>query len=189
MCDSNRLCSPCDHVIVEGQAARPPSREDAQSQRNQRNAIAARQNRLKKKQYVICLQTEIARLKAENTVLKSKCRDSDVTVAQLSNEKVPTIKEVKFPSFISCKREGAAAMNEDLPLAKKPALSGGVCLHVSQDVATLEFCSSCIHTLCQSTNKMAATCAIGKTWYKQRSGSVGGILCIKLGCFCVLHNG
>ena len=160
--DSNRLCSPCDHVIVEGQAARPPSREDAQSQRNQRNAIAARQNRLKKKQYVICLQTEIARLKAENTVLKSKCRDSDVTVAQLSNEveyfksvlanqsmlssllqKVPTIKEVKFPSFISCKREGAAAMNEDLPLAKKPALSGGVCLHVSQDVATLEFCSSC----------------------------------------------
>lgn len=154
--------STCDHVISEKtRQQRSASQEDAQSQRNQRNAIAARQNRLKKKQYVLCLQTEIARLKAENTVLKTKCRDSDVTVAQLSNEveyfksvlanqsmlssllqKMPTIKEVRLPTFVSCKREGAP-LNEDLPLAKKPTLSGGVCLHVSQDVATLEFCSSC----------------------------------------------
>ena len=140
---------------------RTESHDDAQWQRNQRNAIAARQNRLKKKQYVLCLQTEVAQLKTENAHLTSKCRDLNTSVARLSNEveyyksvlanqstlsgilqKMPTIKEVRFPTFIASKREGGPTV-EDPPPLKKPSLSGGVCLHVSQDVATLEFCSSC----------------------------------------------
>ena len=156
---SDKQCAP-RHVTSE-KKPRTAAQDETQWQRNQRNAVAARQNRLKKKQYVLSLQTEIAQLKAENTVLKTKCRDLDTSVAQLSNEaeyfksvlanqsmlsgllqKMPTIKEVRFPTFVSCKREGEPFVDGVSP-AKKPSLSGGVCLHVSQDVATLEFCSLC----------------------------------------------
>ena len=136
------------------------------TERNRKNAIAARLNRQKKKEYVNGLESEVGHLKTENTTLKCKCFRMEETVATLSTEVqylksvlanqsklshiLQNIPEVNGVRLTGSFRPGKRCREDDFSdnysskrVQTVPAQSGGVCLHVVNDVATLEFCSEC----------------------------------------------
>lgn len=136
------------------------------TERNRKNAIAARLNRQKKKEYVNGLESEVAHLKTENSTLKHKCFRMEETVATLSTEVqylksvlanqsklshiLQNIPEVNGVRLTGSFRPGKRCREDDFSdnysskrVQTVPPQSGGVCLHVVNDVATLEFCSEC----------------------------------------------
>lgn len=60
--------------------------EQAIFERNKRNAIAARENRQKKKKYVEGLENDVAKLKEENKTLKTRNESMSKMVIKLSDE-------------------------------------------------------------------------------------------------------
>lgn len=66
----------------------PVSDDDEQAilERNKRNAIAARENRQKKKKYVEGLESDVARLKEENKTLKTGNENMSKIIVKLSDE-------------------------------------------------------------------------------------------------------
>lgn len=60
--------------------------EDAIAERNKRNAIAARENRQKKKKYVEGLENDVAELKEENKTLKTRNESMTSMIRKLSDE-------------------------------------------------------------------------------------------------------
>ena len=60
--------------------------EQAIIERNKRNAIAARENRQKKKKYVEGLENEVAKLKSENDTLKTRNDSMGTMIRKLSDE-------------------------------------------------------------------------------------------------------
>lgn len=64
------------------------SEEDEKSiaERNKRNAIAARENRQKKKKYVEGLENDVAKLKEENKTLKTRNESMTTMIRKLSDE-------------------------------------------------------------------------------------------------------
>ena len=66
----------------------PVSDEDEQAilERNKRNAVAARENRQKKKKYVEGLESDVARLKEENKTLKTGNENMSKMIVKLSDE-------------------------------------------------------------------------------------------------------
>lgn len=60
--------------------------EDAIAERNKRNAIAARENRQKKKKYVEGLENDVAELKEENKTLKTRNESMTTMIRKLSDE-------------------------------------------------------------------------------------------------------
>jgi len=64
------------------------SEEDdkATAERNKRNAIAARENRQKKKKYVEGLENDVAQLKEENRTLKTRNESMTIVIRKLSDE-------------------------------------------------------------------------------------------------------
>lgn len=66
----------------------PVSDDDEQAilERNKRNAIAARENRQKKKKYVEGLESDVARLKEENKTLKTGNENMSKIILKLSDE-------------------------------------------------------------------------------------------------------
>ena len=64
------------------------SNEDEQAiiDRNKRNAIAARENRQKKKKYVEGLENDVAKLKEENKTLKTRNESMSTMIMKLSDE-------------------------------------------------------------------------------------------------------
>lgn len=64
------------------------SEEDdkAIAERNRKNAIAARENRQKKKKYVEGLENDVAKLKEENKTLKTRNESMTIMIRKLSDE-------------------------------------------------------------------------------------------------------
>ena len=142
------------------------------TERNKKNAEAARQNRIKKKAYVEGLERERAGLKAENLVYKTKCTELKATVRKLDREaqylrsvlanqsvlaslieNIPDVEGVKLSSScLGSRKRPLAKSDEGTPSSRPkkgrrdppaPATSGGICLHVAKDVVSIEFCANC----------------------------------------------
>ena len=129
--------------------------------KSRKNAEAARQNRIKKKQYLEELEKERSTLKIEKVVLKTRCQEfqrkcqllqekveylenvlaNESTLASLIKN-IPQIPDVKLTSsFLSRKRPNPGLNTADTN--SKRRVTPGVCLHVSEDVVSLELCHNC----------------------------------------------
>ena len=145
------------------------TRSDKQWERNRKNAIAAKQNREKKKLYMSSLENEAATLKAEMTILKQQNKDLESCNARLEKEvsylkavlanqstlssllaKIPTTEGVHLTSSFNRGKRATRSGDDDLcaSLSTKRAkfdeqMVAGVCLHVANDHVSLEFCAEC----------------------------------------------
>ncbi len=140
------------------------------SDRNQRNAEMARQHRQKKKQYVETLEQDRIALKTENVLLKTRTDELRTHVRKLENEvqylksvlanqstlaalihSIPNTPGVRLStSFEATRKRPRDDSDSETPARFKrsrkdqaPSMTGGVCLHVSKDVVSLEFCPTC----------------------------------------------
>ena len=157
-------------ILVSGEVSVvPPDKEDRSAslskvtllEKNRKNAIAARQNRIKKKKYVVDLEEECSQLKTENVILKTKCHEFQTKASKLQAEvqylksvlandsvlaslisNIPKAPEVKLTSSFR-KRSRECSDSENTKKQKIQASNGGICLHVTKDVVSLEFCSDC----------------------------------------------
>ena len=139
--------------------------------KSRKNAEAARQNRLKKKKYMEDLEKDRSRLKAENVVVKTRCAELQAKYKKLETEvaylrsvlanqsvlatlikNIPDTPGVNLTSSFSRKRAAETDAAVSTTAIKRPrnasgggnlCHSGGVCLHVSKDNVSLEFCSQC----------------------------------------------
>lgn len=139
-----------------------------------KNAIAARENRVRKKKYVQGLEESIRALNAENRILKERVSTLDGTVDRLQSEveylhgvlaNVDEIslllKSVRSTSDLRVACRVRSPSEEDVnPSVKrcrrddeesKSSNSSGVCFHVNGGKVSLEFCPEC------STNAAANT--------------------------------
>ena len=157
-----------ENLVAQGQPGESSSRADEdktvckfQLEKNRKNAVAARQNRIKKKKYVEELEKEHSALKTENVILKTRCREFQTKAQKLQAEvhylksvlandsvlaslisNIPQVPDVKLAgSFRKRPNEENAA--ENYKKVKIQATSAGICLHVSKDVVSLEFCQHC----------------------------------------------
>jgi len=154
-----------ENVLASGEVSVNFLDEDkpavAQVEKNRKNAEAARQNRIKKKKYVEDLEKERSRLKTENVLLKTKCHEfqtkasklqaevqylrsvlaNDSALASLINN-IPKAPEVKLTSSFR-KRSRESNDSDSTKKLKIQSSNGGICLHVTKDVVSLEFCSQC----------------------------------------------
>ena len=145
------------------------TRSDKQWERNRKNAIAAKQNREKKKLYMSSLENEAATLKAEMTILKQQNKDLESCNARLEKEvsylkavlanqstlssllaKIPTTEGVHLTSSFNRGKRATRSGDDNLcaSLSTKRAkfdeqMAAGVCLHVANDRVSLEFCAEC----------------------------------------------
>lgn len=139
--------------------------------RNRKNAEAARLNRLKKKKYLDDLEKDRERLKTSNVILKTKCTELQAKNRKLEDEveylqsvlanqstlasliqNIPGTPGIKLSSSFSCQKQSSTESESASPLPKRmrgcsdalsSRLSGGVCLHVSKENVSLEFCAQC----------------------------------------------
>jgi hypothetical protein len=138
--------------------------------KSRKNAEAARQNRLKKKKYMEELEGDRSRIKAENVVLKTRCSELQTKNRKLETEvaylrsvlanqstlaslikNIPGTPGVNLSSSFSRKRPSESLDNLPPSTSAKRSRcdpngarhSGGVCLHVSKDSVSLEFCAQC----------------------------------------------
>lgn len=141
---------------------------NGQIERNRKNAIAARANRQKKKEYMNGLEEQVDSLKSENKTLSERCKELEGTVSDLEQEVVylksvlanqsslssilrglPDVKGVSIKSpFITTGNKRRRMDAEDGSDTKKvmsdlPGASGGICLHIAGEVASLELCPQC----------------------------------------------
>ena len=150
---------------------------DSLMERNRKNAEAARQNRMKKKKYVEDLEKEKTGLKTENVVLKTKCGELEATVRRLTAEvrylrsvlanestlssliqNIPDTPGVSLTSSFSRKRplkdsvnnSGSDRRAKKSKTSSEEPVTGGVCLHVSKSVVSLEFCATCSQQAAQA---------------------------------------
>lgn len=141
-------------------------------EKSRKNAEAARQNRLKKKKYMEDLEKDRSRLKAENVIVKTRCSELQTKNRKLETEvaylrsvlanqstlatlikNIPGIPGVNLTTSLTtmprkrpCENPGKTSSTS--PSAKRSRNdslrhSGGVCLHVSKEKVSLEFCSQC----------------------------------------------
>lgn len=136
---------------------------EAIDERNKKNAIQAKINREKKKNYIKSLEDEIDLLKEENSSLRDSKNKMEQTVNVLEDEvaylkniianqsalsnllkNIPNVSNVKLSSSFS-QRKRAASHDHDYqgPVKRAKTTTAGVCLHVNNDSASLEFCSKC----------------------------------------------
>lgn len=138
-----------------------------------KNAIAARENRQKKKMYMSNLETSTAQLKKENQLMKAQLKgltqNNEALIGEvsylrgvLSNvdavsalirtiHKTPGIKEITTSLGVNLKKQGKRKVtNEDEPARKSARIGGtkaegntGICLHVANGAVSLEFWMMC----------------------------------------------
>ncbi|KAH7974486.1 hypothetical protein HPB49_015902 [Dermacentor silvarum] len=135
-----------------------------------KNAIAARENRIKKKLYVNKLERSVRHLSTENATLKRRSQDMNREIEELSEEVqylrsvlcnvdeisslVRSIRSAR-PSLATNLKNGYSLKRERVegdhdyigtsgkrrpPVDKK---AGGVCIHVANGAVSLEFCHRC----------------------------------------------
>ena len=142
------------------------SRANPVLQKNRKNAEAARQNRIKKKKYVEGLEKECSSLKRDNVVLKTRCHEFQSRCQKLQSEvaylrgvlandsvlgsliqNIPGVPGVRLTSSFGKRSPPTASepgsSNGGAKRRRLGATGAGVCLHVSKDVVSLEFCENC----------------------------------------------
>lgn len=130
------------------------SEDSAPISRNEKNAIAARENRLKKKMELEELKKNEALLDNENQCLRKENSDHLKTIQMLKQE-VAYYKSVLFNQsslatllhslnpMPKLKLSSSAGVSSADEVVGAESMSGGVCLHVNGADASLEMCSIC----------------------------------------------
>ncbi|XP_070695608.1 CREB/ATF bZIP transcription factor isoform X2 [Pempheris klunzingeri] len=130
-----------------------------------KNAIAARLNRLKKKEYVSTLEKKVGTLSTENNVLKQENSQLTKRVEELEDETrylravlanesmlgqlLSRLSGVNGMKLSSSLFQGPNSNDHDYALPRKRVkveekeTSGGVCLHVDKNHVSVEFCTKC----------------------------------------------
>ncbi|XP_069564544.1 CREB/ATF bZIP transcription factor isoform X1 [Brachyistius frenatus] len=130
-----------------------------------KNAIAARLNRLKKKEYVIGLERKVGVLSTENGSLKKENSQLTKRVEELEDETrylravlanesmlgqiLSRLSGVNGMKLSSSLFQGPDSNDHDYALPRKRVkveekeTSGGVCLHVDKNHVSVEFCTKC----------------------------------------------
>lgn len=141
------------------------NRKNQSSHMINKNAIAARLNRLKKKEYVnslerkaIIVSTENGALKQENSKLTKRVEELEDETrylrAVLANESMlaqllSRLSGVNGMKLSSSLFQGHDSNDHDYALPRKRVkveekeTSGGVCLHVDKNHVSVEFCTKC----------------------------------------------
>lgn len=163
-CDASSASSPDRRDDFKPTRHRPNAAQHGLN----KNAIAARLNRIKKKEYVSSLEKKVGGLSSENTSLRRENSELTKRVeeledetrylrAVLANESVlaqllTRLSGVNGMKLSSSLFQGAAAdpSDHDYALPRKRAkveekgeTAGGVCLHVDRDHVSVEFCPKC----------------------------------------------
>lgn len=130
-----------------------------------KNAVAARMNRLKKKEYVNGLEKTVGNLSTENRILKQENGQLGKRVEELEDETrylravlanesmlaqlLSRLSGVNGMKLSSSLFQGSKDNDHDYALPRKRVkveekeTSGGVCLHVDKDHVSVEFCTKC----------------------------------------------
>nr|XP_020472928.1 CREB/ATF bZIP transcription factor isoform X2 [Monopterus albus] len=130
-----------------------------------KNAIAARLNRLKKKEYVSSLEKKVGILSTENSMLKQENSQMTKRVEELEDETrylravlanesmlaqlLSRLSGVNGMKLSSSLFQGCDSNDHDYALPRKSVnveekeTSGGVCLHVDKNHVSVEFCTKC----------------------------------------------
>lgn len=144
---------------------RTRSRQNQSSHIINKNAIAARMNRLKKKEYVNSLERQVGVVSSENTVLKRENSQLTKRVEELEDETrylravlanesmlaqlLSRLSGVNGMKLSSSLFQGPGSNDHDYALPRKRVkvaekeTSGGVCLHVDKNHVSVEFCTKC----------------------------------------------
>jgi hypothetical protein len=119
---------------------------------NSKNAIAARENRQKKKMYLQGLEEMNSQLTQENSQLRKESAQAKKKINDLEGE-VQYLRKVLFNQSAlagllkkmnqSDLRLGSFNSSKSQPEEASSSSSGGVCLHVNGEEASLKFCASC----------------------------------------------
>lgn len=130
-----------------------------------KNALAARLNRLKKKEYLNGLEQRVGSLTSENRLLKQENSNLNKRVEELENEtrylRAVLANESMLAQLLS-RLSGVNGMKLSTSLFQEPSendhdyamprkkvkvedkdAAGGVCLHVDKDHVSVEFCTKC----------------------------------------------
>ncbi|XP_003728183.2 uncharacterized protein LOC100891166 [Strongylocentrotus purpuratus] len=140
-------------VKEEAKKVKKSCEDSATTSRSQKNAIAARENRLKKKNEFEEMKRNEALLQEENECLRKENSDQLKTITGLQ-QKVEYLKSVLFnQSSLSTvlqslnpkpklKLSSSVGVSSQVDGAQR--MSGGVCLHINgSSDASLEWCSKC----------------------------------------------
>ncbi|XP_016085228.1 CREB/ATF bZIP transcription factor-like [Sinocyclocheilus grahami] len=139
--------------------------QDVSSRIINKNAFAARMNRLKKKEYVTGLEQRVGSLTTENHVLKQENGNLNKRVEELENEtrylkavlanesmlaqllsRLSGVNGMKFSTSLfqeSNENDHDYAMPRKRVKVEDKDTAGGVCLHVDKDHVSVEFCTKC----------------------------------------------
>ncbi|XP_029994978.1 CREB/ATF bZIP transcription factor isoform X2 [Sphaeramia orbicularis] len=159
---------------IEASTASSPERNSSDLKRNRqsqsscvinKNAIAARLNRLKKKEYVSSLEKKVGVLSTENNTLKQENSQLTKRVEELEDETrylravlanesmlaqlLSRLSGVNGMKLSSSLFQGCDSNDHDYALPRKRVkveekeTSGGVCLHVDKNHVSVEFCTKC----------------------------------------------
>lgn len=144
----------------------------AMDERSKKNAAQAKMNREKKKAYIQCLENEVGELKknnenlkAENISMKTEMTEKDEEIEYLKSvlanssalsgllKNITDVKEVKLSATIMSRKRAASGdhsynLVENTPQKRSRLIDenlkkAGVCLHVLDGSACLEFCAHC----------------------------------------------
>ncbi|XP_040906975.1 CREB/ATF bZIP transcription factor [Toxotes jaculatrix] len=141
------------------------NRQNQSSHTINKNAIAARLNRLKKKEYVNSLEKKVGVLSSENNALKQENSHLTKRVEELEDETrylravlanesmlaqlLSRLSGVNGMKLSSSLFQGSNSNDHDYALPRKRVkveekeTSGGVCLHVDKNHVSVEFCTKC----------------------------------------------
>lgn len=146
-------------------AARRQKLRDLSGSNINKNALAARLNRLKKKEYLNGLEQRVGSLASENRLLKQENGSLNKRVEELENEtrylRAVLANESMLAQLLS-RLSGVNGMKFSTSLFQEPSendhdyamprkkvkvedkdAAGGVCLHVDKDHVSVEFCTKC----------------------------------------------
>ncbi|XP_035864195.1 CREB/ATF bZIP transcription factor isoform X3 [Sander lucioperca] len=141
------------------------NRKNQSSHMINKNAIAARLNRLRKKEYVDSLEKKVGILSSENNVLKQENSQLTKRVEELEDETrylravlanesmlaqlLSRLSGVNGMKLSSSLFQGPDSNDHDYALPRKRVkveekeTAGGVCLHVDKNHVSVEFCTKC----------------------------------------------
>ncbi|XP_075332275.1 CREB/ATF bZIP transcription factor [Odontesthes bonariensis] len=141
------------------------NRQNQSSHVINKNAIAARMNRLKKKEYVTNLEKRVGVLSTENVALKQENSQLTKRVDELEDETrylravlanesmlaqlLSRLSGVNGMKLSSSLFQGPNSNDHDYALPRKRVkveekeTTGGVCLHVDKNHVSVEFCTKC----------------------------------------------
>lgn len=146
-------------------AVRRSKLQDVSGRIINKNAIAARINRLKKKEYVSGLEQRVGSLTSENRILKQENGNLNKRVEELENEtrylravlanesmlaqllsRLSGVNGMKFSTSLfqeSNENDHDYAIPRKVVKVEDKDTAGGVCLHVDKDHVSVEFCTKC----------------------------------------------